>query len=413
MINTLQVIRRFAFNEWGGTETVVWNTSQELQKMGNSVEILATKALANTRDEKRENISIKRFNYIYPYLNLTKSKKETLDKKGGDPYSWCLYNYMLKKENLDIIHCHTMNRIAASVRLAARKRKIPYLVSFHGGHFDVPAREMELMIQPYKNTLNYGKLIDIMVKKERYLTDADAIICVGYNEFEITKGKYPKKLVYYLPNGVDIDKFKPLNKNNFREKYQIALDENMILCLSRIDYQKNQAILIELIDRLNGKGEKTHLVLLGPVTSSLYLEELNSLIKSKSLEQQVTIIPGLQADDADLLKAYQAADVFILPSIHEPFGIVVLEAWASGLPVIASQVGGLKRLVQDSRNGLTFAGSLAELEKKYLSLIHNERLMEKLKQNAGAEVRAEYSWNSITEKLLSYYYEIKAKYRTH
>ncbi|MCF7912919.1 MAG: glycosyltransferase family 4 protein [Candidatus Cloacimonetes bacterium] len=411
MISTLQVIRRFAFREWGGTETVVWNTSQELQRLGNNVEIISTQALAETKAEIREDISIRRFPYIYPYLNLTKTKKEALDKKGGDPYSWSLYNYMLKKENLDIIHCHTMNRIAASVRLAAKKRKIPYLVSFHGGHFDVPAREMELMIQPYKHTFNYGKLIDILVSKERYLTDADAIICVGYNEYEITKDKYPQKLVYYLPNGVDIDKFKPLTKNDFRKKYQIPGDEKMILCLSRIDYQKNQAILIDLIERLKGRGERANLVLLGPVTSTQYLAELNRLIMMKSLEQQVTIIPGLQADNADLMKAYQAADVFILPSIHEPFGIVVLEAWASGVPVIASKVGGLQSLVQSGRNGLAFDGSLAELERNYLELIHNDRLREELILNAGAEVKAEYSWRSVTEKLMAYYSEIKDKCR--
>ena len=406
MINSLQVIRRFAFVEWGGTETVVWNTSQELQRTGNPVEILATRALAIKQDEVRNEIPIHRFRYFYPYLNLTSSKKQTLDKKGGDPYSWCLYKYMRDKKDLDIIHCHTMNRIAASVRLASRKRKIPYLVSFHGGYFDVPVEEMKIMIQPYKNTFNYGKLIDLLIRKDRYLTDADAIICVGYNEFEITRDKYQEKLVYYLPNGVDIEKFKPLAENDFREKYQIADDTKMILCLSRIDYQKNQAILIELVECLRSKEEKAHLVLLGPVTSETYYEKLKDLIKTYSLDKQVTIIPGLESYSADLIKAYQAADVFILPSIHEPFGIVVLEAWASGLPVITSGVGGLKRLVQNERTGLVFDGSLDDLEKKYRQLVDNPGLMKELKQNALTEVKAEYSWTSVTAKLLDYYGEI-------
>lgn len=411
MINSLQVIRRFAFSEWGGTETVVWNTSQELQRTGNPVEILATRALALQQNEIRNEIPIRRFNYFYPYMNLTSSKKQTLDKKGGDPYSWCLYKYMRNKQDLDIIHCHTMNRIAASVRLAAQKRKIPYLVSFHGGHFDVPDEEMKLMIQPYKNTFNYGRLIDLMIQKNRYLTDADAIICVGYNEYEITKNKYPAKLVYYLPNGVNIEKFKPLAENDFREKYQIANNAKMILCLSRIDYQKNQAVLIELVDRLRGKEEKAHLVLLGPVTSEIYYKKLKDLIKAYSLDNQVTIIPGLESDSKDLVKAYQAADVFILPSIHEPFGIVVLEAWASGLPVITSSVGGLKHLVQNERTGLVFDGNLDDLEKKYHQLVNNQGLREKLKQNALAEVKAEYSWTSVTEKLLDYYGEIIENFR--
>ena len=411
MINSLQVIRRFAFVEWGGTETVVWNTSQELQRTGNPVEILATRALAIKQDEVRTEIPIHRFRYFYPYLNLTSIKKQTLDKKGGDPYSWCLYKYMLDIKNLDIIHCHTMNRIAASVRLAARKRKIPYLVSFHGGHFDVPAEEMKLMIEPYKNTFNYGKLIDLMIRKERYLTDADAIICVGYNEYDITRGKYPEKLVYYLPNGVDIDKFKPVKENDFREKYQIAENKKLILCLSRIDYQKNQTILVELINKLNARATDTHLVILGPVTSENYHHKLREMIKSYNLEKQVTIIPGLASDSKDIVKAYQAADVFILPSIHEPFGIVVLEAWASGLPVITSGVGGLKRLMQNGKTGLVFDGSLDDLENKYQQLVDNSGLRDELITNALVEVKAEYSWTSVTGKLLEYYAEIINKFR--
>jgi len=411
VISTLQVIRRFVFSEWGGIETVVWNTAQQLQRSGNPVAILATKALDKQGEEKKNEMLIQRFSYVYPLLNLTPEKRHILDKKGGDPYSWSLYNYMLKAEGIDMIHCHTMNHLAASVRLAARKRKIPYLVSLHGGYFDVPAEEMELMIQPYKHAINYGKLIDLLFGKGRYLSDADAIICVGYNEYEMTCSKYPDKLVYYLPNGVDLEKFGKERENDFREKYQIPAENKMILCLSRLDYQKNQEILVQLIDRLNTRGEKAHLVLVGPVTSEGYYKKITEAIKTRSLEQQVTIIKGLQTDDDDLVKAYQSADVFILPSIHEPFGIVVLEAWASGLPVITSNVGGLKRLVQDGKNGLIFDGTLEDLENKYLLLMHNKDLLEKIKQNAEQEVSSEYSWASITKKLLCYYREIIDKYR--
>jgi len=83
-----------------------------------------------------------------------------------------------------------------------------------------------------------------------------------------------------------------------------------------------------------------------------------------------------------------------------------LEAWASGLPVITSGVGGLKRLVQNERTGLVFDGSLDDLEKKYRQLVDNPGLMKELKQNALTEVKAEYSWTSVTAKLLDYYGEI-------
>ena len=411
MIKSLQVLRRFVFSEWGGTETVVWNTSQELQRSGNPVEILSSSALDQSGSEEKENIKIKRFSYFYPYLNMSKVKRKVLDKKGGDPYSLSLYKYMRRAENIDIIHCHTMNRIAASVRLVCHQRKIPYLVSFHGGHFDVPKAEMEQMIEPYRGTFNYGKFIDNIIKKKRYLKDADAIICVGYNEYEITKDKYPQKLVYYLPNGVNTKKFSNIQINNFRSKYQIPDNRKIILCLSRIDYQKNQELLVYLLERLTKKNEEAHLVLVGPVTSRKYFQKIMDIVEKKNLENRITVIKGLKADDPQLVMAYQTADVFILPSIHEPFGIVVLEAWASGTPVIAASVGGLKRLINQGETGLLFDGSIEDLEAKYYQLTKDNKLSKKLVMAADKLVKSKYSWQSVTNKLLEYYCEIIEQYR--
>jgi glycosyltransferase involved in cell wall biosynthesis len=411
MIRTLQVLRRFVFSEWGGTETVVYNTARHLQETGNPAEILATMALEQTVEETRGAIKIRRFPYIYPYLNLNRKNKYIIDKKGGDPYSWSLYRYMLQAESIDLIHCHTMNRLAAIVRLAALKRDIPYLVSFHGGFFDVPVHEMSQMVRAYKGSINYGKIIDILIRKSRYLEDAAAIICVGYNEYEITKTKFPDKLVYYLPNGVEPAKFKPCQSNDFRERHQISPNAGLILCISRLDYQKNQHLLIELLEKLVKRGENAHLALIGPITSEKYYQKMMEMILEKGLGEKTTIIPGLQAEDADLVKAYQAADVFILPSIHEPFGIVVLEAWASGLPVIAAGVGGLKRLVRDGENGLVFDGSIKDLEEKYLRLAHNSDLVRRLINRARDEVLSDYSWRTVTEKLTGYYHEILERHR--
>ncbi|MDY6915525.1 MAG: glycosyltransferase family 4 protein [Candidatus Cloacimonadota bacterium] len=410
-MNTLQVVRRFVFSQWGGTESVVWNTSKQLFQLEHSTEILATKALAKEKQEIKDNIPIKRFPYFYPYLNLKRESKLELDKKGGDPFSFQLYKYMLKKENLHLIHCHSMNRMAAMVRLVAKKKKIPYLVSFHGGYFDVPKKEIEQMIIPYKKAINYGKFIDFIIKKKRYLEDADAIICIGNNEFELARSKFPQKLVYHLPNGVDWKKFQIQKNNSFIEKYNIPPHRNLILCVSRIDYQKNQEILLQLLMHINKDKPTAHLLLIGPVTSDSYFAKLQNTIQENRLDDQVTIIQGLDSDDPELVNAYNQADLFILPSVHEPFGIVVLEAWASGVPVITSQVGGLARLVKNWKNGLTYDNTLADLKEKYKKLTNNMNLQHKLTENAFQEVITHYSWRVITKKLLAYYREIRENYK--
>lgn len=410
---SIQVIRRFAFDEWGGTETVVWNTAKHLIAKGHDTKIAATKALSPKSFAVVDGVAINRFNYFYPYLNLKSDAIKILDKKGGNPYSYPLYKHLLNTRQLDLLHCHTMQRIANTVRLVAKKKKIPYVVSFHGGFFEVPDSEIAEMIKPLKGSFNYGKLFDIAMNNDHYLKDAEGIICVGYNEYLACKVKFPNKVVAYIPNGVDVDKFKVAKKNDFRQRYNIDENAELILCVSRIDYQKNQLKLIELLDVLNRRRENAHVLLIGPITSEAYKRKLDKRIIELQLESKVTIIPGLEATDPDLVNAYNTADFFILPSAHEPFGIVVLEAWASRLPVIVHKVGGLQHLIKEEHTGLFFSdNSLDELVDKFYKMRDNASTRVKIIQNSYLEVSQKYSWSHVTGKLIDFYQDVISHYNT-
>jgi glycosyltransferase involved in cell wall biosynthesis len=412
IMKSIQILRRFSFKEWGGTESVVWNCSTKLIEKNNCTKIFATSALDTIGKENVQNVDIERFKYFYPHLNITANNKLVLDKKGGNPYSPQLYKALVSSKDVQILHCHTMQRLANTVRHASKKLNIPYVISFHGGCFNVPESEIKEMLKPLNKTFNYGKFIDIILKNNRFLEDAAGVLCVGYNEYLSTKEKFPDKIVEYLPNGVNIDKFKSQKENDFREKYSIPKDEKIILCVSRIDYQKNQEMLVDLLAVLQGKKEKIHLLLIGPVTSEAYLEKIQSKITLHNLEKNVTIIKGLHTDNPDLVNAYSTADYFILPSVHEPFGIVVLEAWAAKLPVIASKVGGLANLLTDGKSGLFFDNaSVGDLAEKYFSLSNNTALKKELVNTAYNTVKSKYSWDIIVDKLLTFYERVITKYK--
>lgn len=80
------VLRRFTFGEWGGTETVVWNTVLQQRSRGVEAEILSTAALSVPGEEVRDGIPIRRFRYWYPYFPMTAQTRRELDKKGGNPF---------------------------------------------------------------------------------------------------------------------------------------------------------------------------------------------------------------------------------------------------------------------------------------------------------------------------------------
>ncbi|NCB84191.1 MAG: glycosyltransferase family 1 protein [Candidatus Moranbacteria bacterium] len=398
------VIRRLSFSEWGGTETAVWNSSRKLKYLGNEIEILSTTALCKIKKEIIENLDIYRFKYFYPQLFLSKSNSFLLDKKGGNPFSFSLHRHLIKGE-YDLIHSHAMGRIAKIAQRAAHKKNIPFIISFHGGNYDVPPSELEEMQKPLKGSIGYGKLIErIFGLDGDIVAQSDGIICVGKNEFELVQKKFPGKKVAHIANGVDSSLFSKAVQTSFKSKYNIPENRKLLLCVSRVDYQKNQLALVKLLKELISKCENVHCAIIGFITSPSYFNKLKEDISRAGLTDRFTLVEGLPPQSDLLIGAYKDASLFVLPSIHEPFGIVVLEAWSAKLPAIASAVGGLKTLIKNGENGFLFDPSnLASMTRAYFDALDKKELLVK---NAFREVNDYYSWEAITNQQLDFYKEV-------
>lgn len=395
------VVRRFNFGEWGGTETAVWNACKVLRANGNSPSIVSTVATGGKAEENVEGIPIRRFPYFYPHLFLGRSQKEALDKKGGNPFSAQMRDYLMS-QSFDIIHSHAMGRIAKEAIAVAAKKGVPSALSFHGGHYDVPQSEFEEMAKPLKGTIGYGRFIEKILRLDFDIAErADGIICVGKNELEEVKKRFPQKNAVCIPNGVDANKFARKTKEDFREKFGIAKDKELLLCVSRIDYQKNQLALVGLVKGLLARGRDVHCAMVGFVTSKPYREKIGRAIAAENLSERFTIVEGLPPDSDMLISAYQTSDLFVLPSVHEPFGIVALEAWSAGLPLIASNVGGLKTLVENGVSGFSFSpNSQSEAVSAAVSAFENSA---EITANAKRIVAENYSWESVARKLSEFY----------
>lgn len=398
-LKVAHVVRRFTFGEWGGTETVVWNTALRQRAEGVSVEILATAALSAPGGEIRDGIGIRRFAYWYPYFPLGKKARLELDKKGGNPFAPGLFR-ALRKGNFDLIHIHCGGRIAVMCALLAHRLGIPCVMSLHGGFAAVPPEELRKMMSVTRGKFHYGGVIDRLAGFRRnVIAETDAVICISREEEQLLKRQFPKQRIVYLPNGVNCGDFAVKPACSPRREWGIPPERKLVLCISRIDYQKNQKLLLEL----PAADPDCHLLLIGPVTSSWYHRELLARAEELGVSDRLTVIPGLPPGDPRLKAILHEADLFALASLHEPFGIVVLEAWAAGLPVMAAGVGGLKDLIVPGRNGLTFdPGDAAELVRNYELLIHDPALRRRLSETARSDV-GEYSWTSLTGRLLTLY----------
>jgi len=411
----IHVPRRFVAEEWGGTETVILEISKVQQEHGWHPEIWTSLALSDRREETIGGIPVHRFPYRYPFFGLSQKDRHRMDKKGGNLMSPKLLWSMARTKEVRLFHAHALKRLGGEVFTAARWQKKPFVVSLHGGVFDVPKLELNQMLQPIQGKFEWGKLYGALVRSRSLLSEADYVICVGKSEMEAARDAIPHDRVDYLPNGVDSRKFEQGDGRRFRAKHGIGDNTFFILAVSRIDIQKNQKTLVEAVARLQARVTDFRLVLIGPPTQPDYAAAMEEVIRAEGLEDRVTWIPGMANDDPDLVDAFDACDVFVLPSLHEPFGIVVLEAWSAGKPVIASHVGGLKTLVSEGQDGLFFdpesAQAPEDLADRLLQLMQDQDGARQMGERGRVNVKAHYQWDRINEKLEGIYELAEKRHR--
>ena len=120
----------------------------------------------------------------------------------------------------------------------------------------------------------------------------------------------------------------------------------------------------------------------------------------------MTLIRGLRSHDPELVNAYHAASLFLLPSIHEPFGIVILEAWAAGLPVVASRVGGVPSFVIDGEDGALFPPDDLDAACSLVRhLAANPEARLRLANAGQKKARLEFGWDRISKRVEGIYEE--------
>lgn len=394
----VHIPRRFAPQYWGGTESVLASLCRELKDLGHQQLVLTTRALDATPQSQLEGVPVHRFPYFYPYLGLSSQAQEQLDKRGGNLFSWQLGWHLWRQPQLDLIHLHTGKRLGGLARWVARRKKIPYVMSLHGGVYDVPAGEAASWTEPTRGSLEWGKVLGWMVGSRRLLDDADLILCLGRKEQARLQQAHPGTRVEWFPNGVQAHRFAQGDRRPWRQRCGLADSDRLLLCVGRLDPQKNQALALQVLARL---PDSHHLLLLGACTDSQYLESLKQMAQQLGVSQRVH---GWEAASGQsLVDAYAACDVFFLPSVHEPFGIVVLEAWAAGKPVLASRVGGLVDLVEEGVTGWLFPSNQAEAA---VQMLQNMGDGQEVAGRALAHCQQNYDWKTLSLRLQTLYQEV-------
>lgn len=222
-----------------------------------------------------------------------------------------------------------------------------------------------------------------------------------------------RKLVV-IPPGVDTSHFYPISADEAKAFIGMPTDSNLLLFVGRIEPLKGIDTLIRAMAILALKGifdQYPHfLVIIGGDPEAQHQDMDAEMARLKILCGELGICDqliflGKRSQDT-LPYYYSSAEVLIMPSHYESFGMVALEAMACGIPVVASQVGGLAFLVQDGMTGYVVPDDEPQvLAERLIQLITNPQLRQQLGRQA-CEYAQEYDWQKVTERIIKVYQEV-------
>lgn len=279
-----------------------------------------------------------------------------------------------------IVHIHFA--IAYSSEIATIISKIKRVKVVSHIHIDPhPSGSLGFLLPAYKR-LFWKRLLPI----------SDVVICPTEDYVNIISQKYgvKKDKCVIVPSGINIKKFKVANEH--MESNEIT----NLLFVGRLSKQKAIPMLLGAFKLIKGKYDLT-LHIVGDGEERTMIEET---IAKENIEN--VILHG-RISDEELRNLYKTSDIFILPSNYESFGIVNLEAMASGLPIVASDIPGVKNVLKDC--GILVKPTAKNFADAIVRLIGDKNLREELIRRGKVKVR-DYDWNKIVKEVVEIYEKI-------
>ncbi|HLH56512.1 MAG TPA: glycosyltransferase family 4 protein [Verrucomicrobiae bacterium] len=402
------LLRKLDPSEWSGTEMAIQRLFDGLRDNGVDPVVFCPKLdRGDVADPiAQSGFEVQRFRAFVPVWGLSAQRRRQLVSVGGNLMSFDLIHTLWRERDLAVMHAHALGRIGGIALTIAKQRRVPFVVTIHGGVLDLPDRIKQSFNAPVDHGWEWGKLFGVLFQSHRLFCDADAILTCNATEAALLQKQLPAKRIVVQPHGVPLDIYGKDERAGALAAFPQIQGRQVILCLGRIDPVKNQGWLLEHAPEIFRRFPQAFLVLAGPCTDEPYGEQIGRQIQRLGLGKRVLLTGGLPPNDPRVVGLLQSAAVLVLPSLSETFGLVILEAWAAGAPVISARASGPSALVEQGRNGWLFDLSDPAGFFQALGRTLNDPGEAREMALRGREVTQRYSMTALAAKLKGLYEEL-------
>lgn len=307
---------------------------------------------------------------------------------------------MLEGGRPDIVHTHLF--FASQVgRLAARLVGCPVVSTMHGADYEPTARLGNPGLTLFKQSLlQAGDAVTAAISHARIIAVSQYVAESARRRLGVSGSR-----VEVIPNAVDTETFcpDPSRRAEARQALGLGPGSRVLICVGRMTNEKGQDVLIRAMPAVRTRVSGTHLLLVGEGPSRVRYE---SLAQELGVEENVSFL-GVRWDVPNLLRA---ADVLVMPSLNEGFGLVMVEALASGTPVVASRMGPTPEIVRETETGLLFApGDPHALADALERLLGNPALCHEMGRRGREDALARFALPQMVRHLERLYETVHAE----
>lgn len=406
------ILRKYNPAEWGGTESAVKQLLDGLKQLQVNGTIYCPKLeVPPTRDPMAEaGHPIKRYRAFVPVLNLSEEQRAQLVSIGGNLMSFDLPAYLACARGLSVIHTHALNRIGGIALSAARLRRVPLVVTIHGGVLDLPKSVQQTLSAPLEGGYEWGKIFGVLLRSRKVLELADAIVTCNPREAELQREQFPNKRIVVQPHGVPMRSYSQDCRARALDAFPTLANHKLLLMVGRIDPVKNQGWVLVQMPEILKRHPDAVLVLAGACTDELYGKALRKEVRRLGIENKVLFTGGIPPGDPRLIGLMQGAAGVIVPSLSETFGLIILEAWAAGAPVLSTPNSGARALIRPGENGGLFSLDEPEEFHRQIDGLLNAPERARAQARRGTELAAkEYDTVILAGRMKRLYEELIAE----